>query len=112
MHNKFKIVFCVSAFLLLITACAVPVPAFDPYNNSGSYQSYPTPVYQQPVYPVERVYREPSYPIFGTIVAPIRPPRDVVYVAPRGPAPGREWSWAYHPNYGYGWHHSAHGWRH
>ncbi len=111
MHNKFKLLF-LSTFFLLLTDCAVPVPAFDPYNNSGNYQSYPTPVYQQQVYPVERAYRTPIAPIVGTIIAPIQPPREVIYVAPRGRAPGPGWNWNYHPSYGYGWYHQEHGWRH
>jgi hypothetical protein len=60
-------------------------------------------------------YREHGYPAYSYgrgYVAPILPPPGVGYVTPRYPAPGADWGWAYHPEYGYGWHHEKYGWRH
>ena len=111
MKNNTKSLF-LSSSLLILASCAIPVPAFDPYNNTSNYQSYPPPLYQQQVYPAENAYRPQVAPIYGTLIAPIRPPREVVYVTPRGPSPGRDWNWSYHPSKGYGWYHPEHGWRH
>lgn len=48
---------------------------------------------------------------YGEIIVPVAPPPGV-YVAPVGVAPGRDWTWSYHPRLGYGWYHPHHGWRH
>lgn len=37
-------------------------------------------------------------------------PPGVVYVAPTYPAPQVGFVWAYHPRFGWGWRHPAHGW--
>jgi hypothetical protein len=50
----------------------------------------------------------------GCIVAPVRPayeaPSGVVYVAPTYVSPGHGYVWAYHANFGWGWHHPQYGW--
>ena len=50
----------------------------------------------------------------GCIVVPARaeygPPPGVVYVGPTYASPGVGWVWAYHPQYGWGWHHPQYGW--
>ena len=53
----------------------------------------------------------------GCIVAPARvtpvyyeAPAGVVYVGPTYFSPGPGWRWAYHENYGWGWHHPGYGW--
>ena len=52
----------------------------------------------------------------GCVVTPVavRPayvaPAGVVYVAPTYASPGEGWVWAYHANYGWGYHHPQHGW--
>ena len=52
----------------------------------------------------------------GCVVAPARvapvyePPAGVVYVAPTYASPGPGWRWAYHAQYGWGWHHPEYGW--
>jgi hypothetical protein len=38
------------------------------------------------------------------------PPPGVVYVAPTYAAPAVGFVWAYHPRFGWGWHHPEHGW--
>jgi hypothetical protein len=42
-------------------------------------------------------------------VAVVAPP-GVVYARPAYPLPGPGYAWAYHPRYGWGWHHPAYGW--
>ena len=37
-------------------------------------------------------------------------PPSVTYVAPTYALPGPGYVWAYHPRYGWGWHHPAWGW--
>lgn len=56
-------------------------------------------------------YAPAPYPYAGYI-APIAPPSSVRIMAPIGIAPGPNWGWAYHPQLGWGWHHSQYGWRH
>jgi hypothetical protein len=55
-----------------------------------------------------------SIALSGCIVAPVRPgyaaPAGVVYVAPTYAIPGPGYVWAYHANYGWGWHHPQYGW--
>ena len=50
----------------------------------------------------------------GCIVAPVRPvyaaPAGVVYVGPTYASPGPGYAWAYHANFGWGWHSSQYGW--
>jgi len=50
----------------------------------------------------------------GCIVAPVRPayvaPPGVVYVEPTYAQPAVGYVWAYHPHYGWGWHHPQYGW--
>ncbi|MBB3213542.1 hypothetical protein FHW67_002840 [Herbaspirillum sp. Sphag1AN] len=52
----------------------------------------------------------------GCVVTPptVRPayvaPPGVVYVAPSYPQPAVGYVWAYHPHYGWGWHHPQYGW--
>jgi hypothetical protein len=38
-------------------------------------------------------------------------PPSVAYVGPTYTLPGPGYVWAYHPRYGWGWHHPAWGWR-
>ncbi|AMO99157.1 hypothetical protein CAter282_1263 [Collimonas arenae] len=37
-------------------------------------------------------------------------PPGVVYVEPTYAIPGPGYVWAYHPHYGWGWHHPQYGW--
>jgi hypothetical protein len=37
-------------------------------------------------------------------------PAGVVYIAPTYARPGPGYVWAYHPHYGWGWHHPQYGW--
>ena len=50
----------------------------------------------------------------GCIVAPVQPayvaPAGVVYVAPAYVTPGPGYVWAYHANFGWGWHPPQRGW--
>ena len=41
---------------------------------------------------------------------PLILPSGVDYVAPTYNAPGANWAWAYHPRFGWGWHHPERGW--
>ena len=38
------------------------------------------------------------------------PPPGVAYVQPTYAIPAPGYVWAYHPNYGWGWHHPQYGW--
>ncbi len=44
------------------------------------------------------------------VVPRYRAPPAVVYVEPTYEIPGPGYRWAYHENYGWGWHHPEHGW--
>ena len=50
----------------------------------------------------------------GCIVAPVRPvyaaPAGVVYVGPTYASPGPGYAWAYHANFGWGWHSPQYCW--
>ena len=50
----------------------------------------------------------------GCIIAPIQPaygaPAGVAYVGPTYAMPGPGYAWAYHANYGWGWHSPRYGW--
>lgn len=50
----------------------------------------------------------------GCVVAPVGPaygpPPGVAYIAPTYAVPGPGYLWAYHPRYGWGWHHPQQGW--
>jgi hypothetical protein len=46
----------------------------------------------------------PSVPVYVA-------PSGVTYVAPTYAVPAPGYVWAYHPRYGWGWHHPAWGWR-
>jgi len=53
----------------------------------------------------------------GCVIAPLpvaQPgygaPAGVAYVAPTYAIPGPGYAWAYHPHYGWGWHHPQYGW--
>ncbi|VTU15460.1 MULTISPECIES: hypothetical protein [unclassified Variovorax] len=52
----------------------------------------------------------------GCVVQPAVPyagyeaPPGVAYVAPTYAIPGPGFVWAYHPRYGWGWHHPQQGW--
>jgi hypothetical protein len=46
----------------------------------------------------------PTVPVY------VAPP-GVTYVAPTYAVPAPGYVWAYHPHYGWGWHHPAWGWR-
>ncbi|MBW8832272.1 MAG: hypothetical protein JF606_23270 [Burkholderiales bacterium] len=50
----------------------------------------------------------------GCIVAPVQPayvaPAGVVYMEPTYVSPGPGYAWAYHANFGWGWHHPRYGW--
>ena len=41
---------------------------------------------------------------------PLILPSGVDYLAPTYNAPGANWTWAYHPRLGWGWHHPERGW--
>jgi len=55
-----------------------------------------------------------SATLAGCVVAPAGPayvaPAGVAYIAPTYAMPGPGYVWAYHPRYGWGWHHPVHGW--
>ncbi|MEJ8856919.1 hypothetical protein WKW79_20255 [Variovorax robiniae] len=57
-----------------------------------------------------------SAALSGCVVAPpaVQPayvaPAGVAYVAPSYAMPGPGYVWAYHANFGWGWHHPVHGW--
>ena len=55
-----------------------------------------------------------SLSLSACIVAPVRPlyaaPPGVVYVAPTYAIPAPGYVWAYHANFGWGWHHPQYGW--
>ena len=82
--ESFFISLSILVAILFLTGCVAPAP-------------YPPPSYG---------YGAPGY------VAPVAPPVGVQVVAPIGLAPGPYWNWAYHPRYGWGWHHPGYGWRH
>ena len=49
----------------------------------------------------------------GCVVAPPRVAVAApagVYVAPTYASPGVSWVWAFHPDFGWGWHHPQYGW--
>jgi hypothetical protein len=52
----------------------------------------------------------------GCVVAAPPPPRGyaappgVAYIAPTYAMPAPGYVWAYHPHYGWGWHHPQYGW--
>jgi hypothetical protein len=50
----------------------------------------------------------------GCIIAPMRPayvaPVGVAYVGPTYAMPAPGYVWAYHANYGWGWHSPQYGW--
>jgi len=53
--------------------------------------------------------------VSGCVVAPpagpaYTAPPGVVYVQPTYASPGVGYVWAYHPHYGWGWHHPQYGW--
>ena len=37
-------------------------------------------------------------------------PAGVAYLGPTYAVPGPGYAWAYHPSYGWGWHHPYYGW--
>lgn len=45
----------------------------------------------------------PAVPLYSA-------PAGVAYVAPTYAIPGPGYAWAYHPRWGWGWHHSVWGW--
>jgi hypothetical protein len=55
-----------------------------------------------------------AFTLTGCVVAPAQPvyaaPPGVAYVSPTYVSPGVGFVWAYHPRYGWGWHHSHYGW--
>jgi hypothetical protein len=48
----------------------------------------------------------PAVPVGPAYVAP----SGVAYVAPAYAMPAPGYVWAYHPRFGWGWHHRAYGW--
>ncbi len=76
----------------------VVVPSAPPYST---YQAAPVNVGQPAVIQQATVMVVPQ----GVVVPP-----GAVYIAPTYPAPAVGFIWAYHPRYGWGWRHPAHGW--
>ena len=77
------LLFVAAVALAALGGCAVaPVP----WSMAAAVEP---PVYAPPVY---------------------APPPGVVYVAPTYPMPAPGYSWQFHAQYGWGWHHPVYGW--
>jgi hypothetical protein len=75
-------------------------------------QSYPQNTDSQPQVVVTSA---PSYTTYQTSPVTVVPqgvivPPGAIYIAPTYPAPAVGFVWEYHPKFGWGWRHPAHGW--